>query len=89
MKEYEIAIKSWNSCGEQSNATTRFEEVEIESPDEYLRAKHGVDFPKFSKEVTSTGRLCTCSTMVPLAILTSSPRFSDRNNPIDSPRRLF
>ena len=57
MKEYEIAIKSWNGCGGQSNATTRFEEVEIESPEEYLRAKHGVDFPKFSKEVTSTGQI--------------------------------
>ncbi len=57
MKEYEIAIKSWNACGGPNEAMTHFEEVEIESPDEYLRAKHGADFPKFSKEVTSTGQI--------------------------------
>ena len=57
MKEYEIAIKNWNACGGPNEAMARFEEVEIEDTDEYIRAKHGEEFSKFTKEVTSSGQI--------------------------------
>ena len=57
MKEYEIVAKFYNACGGASRPQTFFEEAELTSTDEFVRAKHGRDFDKFSKEVLSDGKI--------------------------------
>lgn len=56
MKEYEIVFKYLNGCAGAAYPQTSFEEAELASPDDYVRAKHGKDFPKFRKENLSTGQ---------------------------------
>lgn len=53
MKEYEIVAKMFNACAGSSRPQTFFEEAELENTDDYVRAKHGKDFPKFQKECSS------------------------------------
>lgn len=53
MKEYEIVLKFLNACAGSAYPQTSFDEAELESPEDYLRAKHGKDFEKFTKEVLS------------------------------------
>lgn len=53
MKEYEIVVKFLNGCAGSAYPQTSFDEAELENPDDYVRAKHGKDFEKFTKEVLS------------------------------------
>ena len=50
MKEYEIVAKFYNACGGAAHPQTRFEEAELNHPDEYIRKKHERDFQKFTVE---------------------------------------
>ena len=60
MKEYEIVLTYLNGCAGAAHPQTFFEEAELASTDDFVRAKHGKDFEKFVKEV---GRLSTkCNT---------------------------
>ena len=57
MNEYEIVLKYCNGCAGEAYPTTTFEEAEAESPEAYLRQKHGKDGDKFRKEVQPDGRV--------------------------------
>ena len=57
MKEYEIVAKFYNACGGASRPQTFFEEAELGSTDDYVRAKHGRDFDKFKKETSADGQI--------------------------------
>ena len=57
MKEYEIVAKFYNACAGAARPETHFEEAELENPDDFVRAKHGKDFEKFTKEALPDGRL--------------------------------
>ena len=57
MKEYEIAITFLNGCAGAAYPQTSFEEAEAESPEAYLRQKHGKDFAHFVKEELPTGQV--------------------------------
>lgn len=51
MTEYEVVAKVINACAGASRPETSFEEVEIASPEAYLKAKHPVDWAAFRKEI--------------------------------------
>lgn len=57
MKEYEIVIKFSNACGGESHPQTAFEEVELEDPADYICAKHGREFSRFTKEILPSGQI--------------------------------
>ncbi len=57
MKEYEIVAKFINGCAGDARPQTFFEEVELDSTDDYVRMKHRVDYEKFVKEVLPTGQI--------------------------------
>lgn len=57
MKEYEIVAKFLNGCAGAARPQTFFEEAELADTDSYVRAKHGVDFAKFVKELQPDGRI--------------------------------
>ena len=57
MNEYEIVATYLNGCSGSANPQTSFEEAELNSTDDYIRAKHGKDFDKFVKEVLAEGRI--------------------------------
>ena len=57
MKEYEIVAKFLNGCAGAAHPQTFFEEAELSSTDDFVRMKHGQDFPKFVKEVLDDGRI--------------------------------
>ena len=57
MKEYEIVAKLYNACAGASRPQTFFEELELNNPDDYVRMKHGQDYTKFSKEISSNGQI--------------------------------
>lgn len=57
MKEYEIVAKIYNACAGSGRPQTFFEEAELESPDDYVRSKHGKEFAHFTKETLPTGQL--------------------------------
>ena len=56
MKEYEIVAKFCNGCAGDARPQTFFEEAELSSTDDFVRAKHAVDFHKFVKEILPTGQ---------------------------------
>lgn len=56
MKEYEIALTYLNGCAGAAFPVTSFEEAEAASPEAYLKAKHGKDFPHFVKDVRPNGQ---------------------------------
>ena len=56
MKEYEIVAKFLNGCAGAAHPQTFFEEAELRSTDDFVRAKHGKDFDKFQKEILDDGR---------------------------------
>ena len=56
MNEYEIVLKYCNGCAGEAYPTTTFEEAEAESPEAYLRSKHGKDFPSFVMERPAPGK---------------------------------
>lgn len=49
MKEYEVLAKYLNGCAGEAYPQTEFEEVELNDPADYIRAKHPVDHGKFTK----------------------------------------
>ena len=51
MKEFEVLCTYLNGCAGAAFPQKSVEEVEAESADAYLRAKHKVDYDKFTKEV--------------------------------------
>lgn len=57
MREYEIVAKFYNACAGASRPQTFFEEVELENTDDYVRMKHGKDFPHFSRETLPGGQI--------------------------------
>ena len=57
MKEYEIVATFLNGCAGSAHPQTFFEEAELRSTDEFVRAKHGKDFEKFRKEIQDNGRI--------------------------------
>ena len=57
MKEYEIALTYLNGCAGAAYPQTSIEEAEAPSPEAYLQAKHGKDFPQFVKEARPNGQL--------------------------------
>ena len=57
MKEYEIVAKFLNGCAGAAHPQTFFEEAELESTDDFVRARHGKDFDKFLKEVLPSGQI--------------------------------
>lgn len=57
MKTYEIVLTYLNGCSGSAYPITSFEEAELASPEEYIRTKHGKDFPRFVKEVQPTGQV--------------------------------
>lgn len=57
MKEYEIVAKFGNACAGSSRPQTFFEEAELNSPEDYVKIKHGNDFDKFSKEIQPDGQI--------------------------------
>ena len=50
MKEYEIVTKNYNACGGPAHAQTRFEEMALNDPADYVKMKHGKEFEKFTFE---------------------------------------
>lgn len=56
MKEYEIVLTYLNGCAGAAYPQISFEEVEVNSPAEYIRSKHGKDFTKFLSETTESGK---------------------------------
>lgn len=50
MKEYEVLATFLNGCAGEAYPQKDFEEVELNDPADYVRAKHGKDFDKFTKE---------------------------------------
>jgi hypothetical protein len=57
MKEYEIVATYLNGCSGEAYPITTFEEAELMDTDDYVREKHGKDFPKFVKEVRPNGQV--------------------------------
>ena len=57
MTEYEIVATFLNGCAGEAHPQTTFEELELESTDNYIRSKHGKDFEKFVKEILDDGRI--------------------------------
>lgn len=55
MKKYEIVAKFYNAGA--SRPETYFEEQELESPESFVRMKHGRDFDRFAREETADGRI--------------------------------
>ena len=53
MKDYEIVFTYLNGCAGAAYPTTEFEEATLADPSDYVRKRHGRDFPKFVKEVRS------------------------------------
>ncbi len=50
MKEYEVVYTYLNGCAGEAHPITTIGEVEAESPESYLQAKHGKDFADFVQE---------------------------------------
>ena len=57
MAEYEIVAKFLNGCAGAAHPQTFFEEAELQSTDDFVRAKHGKDFDKFQKEILPNGQI--------------------------------
>lgn len=57
MKEYEIVAKFCNACAGSSRPQTFFEEAELNSPEDYVKMKHGRDFEQFTKEILPSGQI--------------------------------
>lgn len=56
MKEYEIVITYLNGCSGAAYPQTTFAEAELSDPADYIKSKHGKDFPQFVKEAHPDGR---------------------------------
>lgn len=56
MAEYEIVAKFLNGCAGAAHPQTFLEEAELQSTDDFVRAKHGKDFDKFIKQTLDDER---------------------------------
>ncbi len=56
MKEYEIVLTYLNGCAGAAYPLTSFEEAELATPADYIRAKHSKDFAKFETEFPEPGK---------------------------------
>ena len=57
MQEYEIVYTYLNGCAGEAYPQTSFEEVQIESPEAYLKAKFGKDYAFFAETMGDKGQL--------------------------------
>ena len=57
MKEYEIVAKYLNGCAGAAYPQTSFDEAELTCTDDYVRAKHGKEFSKFTREELPDGKI--------------------------------
>lgn len=57
MKEYEIVATFLNGCAGAAYPQTSFEEASLGDPADYVKAKHGKDFEKFTKEIRPNGQV--------------------------------
>lgn len=57
MREYEIVSTYLNGCAGTAYPQRSFEEALLKDPADYVREKHGNDFAKFVKTVSSTGQI--------------------------------
>lgn len=57
MKEYEIVVKFCNACAGEGRPQTFFEEAELDDPADFVRMKHGAEFPKFTREELPNGQI--------------------------------
>ena len=56
MKEQKKVAKFYNACGGVARPQTFFEKAELKNTDDYVRMKHGKDFPLFLKEILPSGQ---------------------------------
>ena len=57
MIEYEIVIKFLNGCAGEAYPQIRFDEAALADPADYVRAKHGKEFEKFTREDLPDGKI--------------------------------
>lgn len=57
MNEYEIVYKYLNACAGAAHPQIEFLEVELNTPEDYIRQKHHRDYQKFQKEILPDGRI--------------------------------
>ena len=57
MTEYEITLTYLNGCAGAAYPLTSFDEAELSDPADYIRAKHGKDFDRFTRETGEDGRI--------------------------------
>ena len=50
MKEYEIVCTFLNGCAGEAYPQITFDEAELSDPADYIRAKHGREAEKFTRE---------------------------------------
>ena len=56
MKEYEIALTYLNGCAGEAYPQVSLEEAEAESPEAYIREKHGKQAEAFVQTLREDGR---------------------------------
>lgn len=57
MKEYEIALTYLNGCAGEAYPQVSLEEAEAESPEAYIRNKHGKNADRFAREDRENGQV--------------------------------
>lgn len=57
MKEYEIVFKYLNGCAGEAHPQITFDEAALNDPADYVRAKHGTEFEKFTREELPGGKV--------------------------------
>lgn len=57
MKEYEIVLTFLNGCAGEAYPRITFDEAELNDPADYVRAKHGREFDKFTREILPDGKI--------------------------------
>lgn len=55
MKEYEITLTYLNGCSGEAYPQVSFDEAELNSPEEYIRGKHGKNAERFIREDRQDG----------------------------------
>ena len=56
MKEYEIVCTFLNGCAGEAHPQITFDEAELNDPAEYVRARHGREAEKFTRETLPDGK---------------------------------
>ena len=56
MREYEVSITYLNGCSGAAYPQISFEEIEVNSPEDYIRDKHGKNAERFVRETGEDGR---------------------------------